>query len=79
MSILTILTIVSGVLLILFFKGPNAVWGGATIGLIVGGVVGLIMGNFVNGLMWGFSVGTLGGVAAELLGMLSDYLNKRTS
>lgn len=74
MSIPIILTIISGVSLLLFIKGPNAVWGGATFGAIIGIIVGLVLGNFSNGLMWGFSVGTLLGVGAELLGKLSDRL-----
>ena len=72
---LPILTGISVVSLLLFFKGPNAVWGGATFGVIIGLIVGWIRGDLVNGLMWGFSIGTLAGVGAELLGKVGDRLN----
>ena len=78
MDILLILTIISAVALVLFFfKGQNAVWGGATIGAIIGLVVGLITGDVVRGLQWGFTIGTVVGVVAELMGMMSDKV-KRT-
>ena len=78
MDVLLILTISSAVALVLFFfKGQNAVWGGATIGAIIGLVAGAITGGVVIGLEWGFSIGTVVGVVAELMGMMSDKM-KRT-
>ena len=78
MDLKLIFTSVSAVLLVaFFFKGQNAVWGGATAGAIVGLIVGLISVGVGNGLMWGFSIGTISGAALEIPGMLGDRL-KRT-
>jgi hypothetical protein len=78
MGLPVILAIISaGVLLVYFFKGPNAVWGGATAGVIIGLIVGFITGNVLNGMLWGFAVGTLAGFAAELLGKVSDRMRQR--
>ena len=67
-----ILTVVAVAGLIFFWRGPNAVWGGATIGLVFGLIVALI--NYFRGLgFWGQPVGkslvvcTALGVAVELL------------
>ena len=77
MDLEVILAIVSAVVLVLFFfKGQNAVWGGGTIGAIIGLIAGLIMGDVVTGLLWGFSVGTLVGLGAELMGMMGDRLKQ---
>jgi hypothetical protein len=47
--------ILSGVVLVIYLRrGQNAVWGGATLGILVGGVVGLIKGDVLNFLGWGF-------------------------
>jgi len=74
----TILIVISVILLVLFFFGRrNAVWGGATFGLVVGIIVGLIMRDFLNVLKWGFVIGTLAGFGAELLGMFGDFLKRR--
>tara|TARA_Y100000588_G_scaffold70563_1_gene72382 strand:+ start:1809 stop:2054 length:246 start_codon:yes stop_codon:yes gene_type:complete len=62
------------VIAIYFSRGKNAVWGGATLGIIVGVIVGFFNGDFLVVLGWGFSLGTLVGLAAELMGGLSDRL-----
>lgn len=78
MDILLILTIISAVALVLFFfKGQNAVWGGATVGAVIGVIAGAIAGGVVTGVEWGFTVGTVVGIVAELMGMMSDRI-KRT-
>lgn len=70
--------ILSGVVLVIYFRrGRNAVWGGATIGLFVGGAVGLMKGDVLNCLGWGFIGGTLVGLVSDLLGVLSDRLKRR--
>tara|TARA_Y100001960_G_scaffold246277_1_gene261263 strand:+ start:202 stop:435 length:234 start_codon:yes stop_codon:yes gene_type:complete len=64
--ILLALSLVS--LLFYFFKGQNVVWGGATLGLIIGVLVGLFTDySFFTTIKWGFIIGTLVGVIYELL------------
>jgi len=75
MSLSTILAIIAGVLLILHWKGPNAVWAGAALGAIVGLVLGIIRGDWVlvvgyteanYGLLTlGFAAGTFAGTVVE--------------
>ena len=66
----TILAIVAAVLLILHFKGPNAVWGGATLGVIVGLIVALIVGDW-SLLALIFAIGTFAGTVFEWIGRAS--------
>ena len=69
----TILTVAATVaLLIFFFRGPNAVWGGATIGLISGLVVALVRSAPFTWLTVGKGavIGILLGSGAELLALL---------
>ena len=74
-----ILTVGSIILLaVFFFAGRNAVWGGATLGLVIGLVVGLVKGDLLNMIIWGISIGTFAGFAAELLGRLGDYLLRKS-
>jgi len=78
MTIPIILTVGSVILLsVFFFTGRRiAVWGGATLGLIIGVVVGLVRGDLANSVMWGVSIGTFAGFGAELLGRVRDLLRK---
>jgi hypothetical protein len=69
-------------LLIAFRRGKNAIWGGLTLGIVVGLVVGIlfvIRGNgfdlFVIGK--GAISGTILGFIAELLGKVAELLKKR--
>jgi hypothetical protein len=74
-SLSTILAIIAGVLLIVHWKGPNAVWGGAAVGAIVGLVLGFIRGDWVlvvgyTEAHWGlltlsFAAGTFAGTVIE--------------
>jgi hypothetical protein len=66
----TVLAVIAAILLVLHWKGPNAVWGGATLGLIVGLVVALVKGD------WGllaliFAIGTFAGTIFEWIGRLA--------
>jgi thiamine transporter ThiT len=73
------LSIIAIVLLVLFFpKGPNAIWGGLTIGLLVG-IVMAIVGTGFNWFTIGKAtiIGTLVGGAADLLGLVSDKLRTK--
>ena len=75
---LLVLVIISFVALALTFsKGRNAIWGGATIGLILGVIVGIFRSPFFTTLGYGFVIGTFAGIAAELLGRISDYLKRK--
>jgi len=49
-TILSVIAIVS--LIASFFLGPNAIWGGATGGLIIGIIVALIRGGFALSILW---------------------------
>ena len=70
MEVTTILAIIAGALLVLHWKGPNAVWGGATLGAIVGLVIALIKGDW--GLMaLSFVIGTFAGTIFEWVGRLA--------
>lgn len=75
-----ILGAVSVVLLFLFWKHKNAVWGGLTAGIIIGLVLALI--HISDGFNWLLSIkgailGTLIGSTAELLGMVSDKIKNK--
>jgi hypothetical protein len=62
-------------LLVSFFRGPNAVWGGASTG-VFGGVVAALLASAA--FSWttvgkGLVVGVLAGSVAELLGWISRH------
>ena len=73
----TILGIVAVVLLLVYFRGMNAVWGGLTIA-VFGGVVGGVVWAFVTGSFPWLTiaklaiVGILLGGALELFGKLAS-------
>lgn len=71
-----IMAIVAGVLLIVFWRGRNAVWGGATIGAIVGLILAFVKDSW-SLLALSFAIGTFVGLCAEGLGRLSDRLKRR--
>jgi uncharacterized membrane protein len=58
-------------------NGRSAIWGGATLGFIVGLVLGFFVGNFWTTVLRAVLDGTGIGVVAELLGWLSDALRRR--
>lgn len=65
-----VMVVIAGIFLVFHWKGPNAVWGGATLGLIVGLIVALVTGD------WGllalvFAVGTFAGTLFEWVGRLT--------
>jgi len=77
-TIWIILSIASLVLLAIYWNTRNAVWGGLTAGIIIG-----VLWKFIGGTDWYIvirvaTVATLLGFGAELLGMLSDYLKKKS-
>ena len=77
-----ILGIITVVLLIIFWGKRNAVWGGLTIGIIIGLIVAIFYLFKGSGLNWpiigkGAVLGTMAGFVAELLGILSDFIRKK--
>ena len=74
----TALTILSIIAVILsFFRGQNAIWGGATIGLIIGIIIAIIQRFNWSILGKAVVIGILVGSIAEILGLLSDFLKKK--
>lgn len=71
MSLYIVLAIIAGILLVLHWKGPNAVWGGATLGVVVGIIVAFITGNW-SLLALVFAIGTFAGTLFEWIGRLSQ-------
>lgn len=68
---LSVLAVVS---LLAFFStgGPNAVWGGATVGLIVGVIIAAMRDGFEWSVVWkAIVIGILCGAIAEVLSMIS--------
>ena len=78
----TILGIISVLLLAFYYNKRNAVWGGFTIGLILGFVVAIFLYFQGGGFDW-YLIGkytivfTLIGFGAELLGKIRDLLKKK--
>lgn len=75
MDITIVLVIIAGALLILHWKGPNAVWGGATFGIIVGIIISLINKDW-GLLTFSFAVGTIAGAVFEWIGRIATKLRK---
>ena len=83
-SIWLILGIVAAGLLITYWQKQNAVWGGLTLGVIIGFIIAIIFvfkGSGFDWLIIGKStiIGTLLGFIAELLGKLSDLVRRKTN
>ena len=75
------LCISAAIFLILFWKGPNAVWGGLTLGLFVGLSIAIFFAVRGESFSWSMIgkttvVGVLVGSAAEFLGKLASFLRK---
>jgi len=67
----TILVGIAIILLALHWRGPNAVWGGATLGLIVGVIVALVTGHWylVPRII---AIGIFAGTIFEWIGRLTS-------
>ena len=77
-----ILGIVTIVLLIVFWRKRNAVWGSLTIGIIVGFIITIVSVFKGSSFDWyvigkGAILGAIIGFIAELLGMVGDYIKRR--
>lgn len=76
-----IFTIGVAVSLLLFWRGSNSVWGGFTLGAVIGLAVAIIFTIQGKGFGWTIvfkstAVGVFLGVFAELLGKVSDFFRK---
>jgi cell shape-determining protein MreD len=81
-NIWIILGISSLILLIVYWRSRNAVWGGLTIGIILGLIIAIIYFFRGHVFSWyiigkGAIIGTIVGFGAELLGKLSDFIKRR--
>lgn len=81
-NIWTILGVITIVLLIIFRRKRNAVWGGLTIGAVIGVIIAIIYLFKGSGFNWsivgkGAVLGTIAGFIAELLGIISDFIKKK--
>ncbi len=71
MGVTTIITGIAVVLLVLHWRGPNAVWGGATMGIIAGVIVALVTKDWVRLLSF-FAVGIFIGTFFEWMGRITS-------
>ncbi len=77
-----ILGIIAIILLITYWRSRNAVWGGLTIGVILGLIVAIFYLFVGHGFSWSIigksaTLGTMIGFGAELLGKISDFIRKK--
>jgi hypothetical protein len=71
----TILSIIAVVLALVYWRGPNVVWGSVTLGLVLGLIVAVVLklsgyGFHLSTIGKGMVLGALIGAAYELLGLL---------
>lgn len=77
-----ILAIITVVLLIGFWRRRNAVWGGFTVGMVIGFIVAIVFVFQDKGFDWfiigkAAILGTMVGFIAELLGKVVDLLKRK--
>lgn len=80
-NVWTVLSILVVVLLIKYFGKRNAVWGGFTMGTIIGFIISLFYIFKGDGFIWtiigkGSVIGSLAGFMTELLGKISNKEKK---
>lgn len=76
-----ILGIITIILLIIFWRTRNAIWGGFTLGIIIGFIITIFYLFKGNGFNWsiiakGAILGAVVGSIAELLGKVSDSIKR---
>ena len=71
-TIWIIFGISSFILLAIYWNGRNSVWGGLTLGVIVGFIITLFIGFDWYVVLKGAISGTIVGFLADLLGRISD-------
>jgi len=79
--ILGVLTII---LLIIFWRKKNAVWGGFTLGIIIGLIIAILYLFKGRGFDWfiigkSAMLGTIIGLVAELLGKASNIIKNKNN
>ena len=57
-------------------KGPSAIWGGATLGLVVGLILAFFVGTYWTTVLYAVLIGAGVGLVAELLGRLGDLAKR---
>ncbi len=77
------LGIISIILLIVFWGRRNAVWGGFTLGIVIGFIITIFYFFKGDGFSWfiiakGGILGTMAGLVAELLGKISDKIRNKS-
>lgn len=77
-----ILGVITLILLVIYWGRRNAVWGGFTIGIIIGLIIAIFFLFEGSGFDWyiigkGAISGALLGFAAELLGKVSDLIKRK--
>ena len=74
-----ILTIIASISMIISFsRGRNAIWGGATLGFIIGTIIAIFPKFNWSILYKAIIIGILIGLTADLLGLLSDFLKRKS-
>lgn len=78
-NIWIILGVLAFILLIVSWRKKSAIWGGFTIGIIMGFLVALFFAAKGNGFDWfiipkGAIAGTMLGFIMEIIGKISDFL-----
>ncbi|MFC1632298.1 hypothetical protein ACFL2I_07065 [Candidatus Omnitrophota bacterium] len=76
MGVKIIITAVAIALLALHWRGRNAVWGGATLGIIVGFIFGFVTKDWGLLLLF-FTAGTFIGTFFEWLGRIANKLFRK--
>ncbi|MBM3251310.1 MAG: hypothetical protein FJZ11_00815 [Candidatus Omnitrophica bacterium] len=77
-----LLAVIIVILLIVFWRRRNAVWGGMTLGIIIGIIFAIIYVFKGSSFDWyvigkGAILGTMSGFIAELLGKIADSIKRR--
>ena len=73
-TIWIILAILAAILLIIYFRSRNAVWGGLTIGIIIGIIVAIVLATMGKGFQWSM-IGKIT-VSGVILGFFAELLSK---
>lgn len=73
-TIWIILAVVAAILLIIYFRSKNAVWGGLTYGIIIGAIVAIVLGVMGKGFQW-LMIGKIA-IVGVILGFLAELLPK---
>jgi hypothetical protein len=77
------LGIIAAILLIVFWGRRSAIWGGLTLGIVIGFIAAIVFAFRGSGFDWYIIgkvaiVGTLLGFIAELLGKVSEHFRRKT-